>query len=59
LVAVVILTFAVTSLAYFWGELRFYPVSDVVSESLIGVLIALVSSFVCLAFGLVNLSEIK
>ncbi|MEJ2073325.1 MAG: hypothetical protein P8X79_07685 [Reinekea sp.] len=51
MVVVVFLTFAISSLAYFWGELRFYPGSEVVSESLIGVLLVLACSFVGLAYG--------
>jgi hypothetical protein len=58
LVLLVFITFVVTSLAYFWGELRFAPVSEVLSEPLIGVLFSLCCCLAGLAFGLIRLKDV-
>ena len=57
LVILVFITFVLTSLAYFWGESRFLPVSERVSEPLIGVLFTLCCCLAGLAFGLIRLRE--
>lgn len=55
LLVIVFSTFFIASLAYFWGEMRFHPVSEVVSESLVGVLFSMSCSLACLAYGLYRL----
>lgn len=48
LLALIFLTFILTTLTYFWGETRFSPVSDQLSEPVVGLLY----SFCCCAAGL-------
>lgn len=57
LVLLVFIIFVLTSLAYFWGEARFEPSPEQLSESLIGVLFALLSCLAGLAYGLIRLKE--
>ncbi|EAR07524.1 hypothetical protein [Reinekea blandensis] len=57
LVILVFVTFVLTSLAYFWGEARFEPVPEQLSESLMGVLFALCCCLAGLAYGLIRLKE--
>jgi hypothetical protein len=58
LLLVVFLTFAVSSLAYFWGEVRFSPGSELVSKSLIGVFYALACNLACLLYGFIYLRHV-
>jgi len=58
LVILVFITFVLTSLAFFWGESRFIPVSEQLSEPLIGVLFTLCCCLAGLAFGLIRLREV-
>ncbi|MDX1475124.1 MAG: hypothetical protein R3309_13215 [Reinekea sp.] len=55
LVILVFVTFVLTSLAYFWGESRFSPTDEQLSEPLVGVLFALCCCLAGLAFGLTRL----
>jgi len=58
MVALVFITFLLTSLAYYWGDSRFDTAADGVSQPVVGVLFALCCSLAGLAFGLVRLKEI-
>lgn len=58
LVVLVFITFVMTSLAYFWGDTRFSPVSDSLSEPLMGVMFTLCSCLAGLAFGLIQLKDV-
>jgi len=57
MVALVFITFVLTSLAYYWGDVRFGSEEVGVSRSMIGVLITLCCSLAGLASGLVRLKE--
>ena len=56
LVMMIFIAFVVISLSYFWGDLRFYPASKVLRESLVGVMHASFCSLFALGYGI---SQIK
>lgn len=58
LVMLVFITFVVTSVAFFWGDMRFAPISDSLSEPLLGVLYSLLCCLTGLAFGLIRLKGV-
>jgi hypothetical protein len=58
MVAMVFVTFVLTSLAYFWGDSRFGSISTSVSGSVIGVLVTLIGCLVGLGYGLTKLKEV-
>ena len=57
MVALVFVTFVMTSLAYYWGDIRFEAEADQLSLAILGVLFTLCCSLGGLAFGLVRLKE--
>lgn len=58
MVAMVFVTFVLTSLAYFWGDTRFDNESVEVSGAVIGVLVTLLGCLVGLGYGLTKLKEV-
>lgn len=58
MVAMVFVTFVLTSLAYFWGDVRFANETTEISGAIIGVLIALLGCLVGLGYGLTKLKEV-
>ena len=57
MIALVFVTFLLTSLAYYWGISRFDIDDGVVSKPILGVLFALCSSLSGLGIGLIRLKE--
>lgn len=58
MVAMVFITFVLTSLAYFWGDIRFSSEIAEVSGAVIGVLVTLLGCLVGLGYGLTKLKEV-
>ena len=57
MVALVFITFVMTSLAYYWGDIRYEAEADQLSLAILGVLFTLCCSLGGLAVGLVRLKE--
>ncbi|WP_320827464.1 hypothetical protein [Reinekea sp.] len=57
MVALVFITFVLTSVAHYWGDSRFETSTGTVGASVIGVLFTLCCSLAGLGFGLVRLQE--
>lgn len=56
-IAMVFITFLLTSLAYFWGESRFGGVEPELHPISIGILVNLLACLACLGLGLIKLKE--